>query len=49
MAAEGDGPDVVVTTHPSALLRLRGEPGWEEALDGFVGDLEVAWRAAQAG
>ena len=49
MAAEGDGPDVVITTHPSALLRLRGEPGWEEALDGFVGDLEVAWRAAQTG
>ena len=49
IAAEGDGPDVVITTHPSALLRLRGEPGWEEALDGFVGDLEVAWRAAQAG
>jgi DNA polymerase len=38
---------VVITTHPSALLRLRGEPGWEEAFDGFVGDLETAARAAR--
>jgi DNA polymerase len=38
--------EVVITTHPSALLRLRGEPGWEEAFDGFVADLETAARAA---
>lgn len=47
-AGAGDA-EVLITTHPSALLRLRGEPGWDEALDGFVRDLEVAWRAARPG
>jgi DNA polymerase len=33
---------ILITTHPSALLRLRGKPEWEEAFDAFVADLEVA-------
>ncbi|HWU47898.1 MAG TPA: UdgX family uracil-DNA binding protein [Humibacter sp.] len=33
---------VVVTTHPSALLRLRGKPGWDAAFDAFVADLQTA-------
>ena len=33
---------VVVTTHPSALLRLRGKGGWDEAFDAFVADLRLA-------
>jgi DNA polymerase len=37
---------VLVTVHPSSILRLRGKDGWEEAFDQFVADLEVA--AAQA-
>lgn len=41
-----DGRPVVVTTHPSALLRLRGDPGWDGAYDAFVGDLETAAKAA---
>jgi uracil-DNA glycosylase family protein len=32
----------VITTHPSALLRLRGKGGWDEAFAAFVSDLEVA-------
>jgi DNA polymerase len=40
---EGDGgARVVVTTHPSAVLRLRGKPGWEEAFDALVEDLRTA-------
>jgi DNA polymerase len=48
-----DGPDaapeagVFVTTHPSAVLRLRGKDGFDEAFDRFVGDLEVAASAAR--
>lgn len=32
----------MITTHPSALLRLRGKGGWDEAFAAFVSDLEVA-------
>jgi uracil-DNA glycosylase len=40
---EGDGgARVVVTTHPSAVLRLRGKPGWDEAFDALVKDLRAA-------
>jgi DNA polymerase len=43
----GDGPTaVVVTTHPSALLRLRGRGGWDEAFDALVADLAAAADAA---
>lgn len=45
-SAEPDGPQVVITTHPSALLRLRDRSEWGEAFDGFVGDLRVAAAAA---
>jgi uracil-DNA glycosylase len=37
-----DGTRVVVTTHPSAVLRLRGRPGWDEAFDALVEDLRTA-------
>ena len=40
------GPQVVVTTHPSALLRLRDRSEWDEAFDGLVKDLRVAAAAA---
>jgi uracil-DNA glycosylase family protein len=43
------GYRVLVTTHPSAVLRLRGRPGWEEAFDGLVADLEVAGTALPPG
>jgi uracil-DNA glycosylase family protein len=33
---------VVVTTHPSAVLRLRGKDGYDEAFAGLVGDLRLA-------
>ena len=32
----------LITTHPSALLRLRGHGGWDEAFDALVADLRVA-------
>lgn len=35
------GARVVVTAHPSSVLRLRGRDGWDEALDLLVADLEV--------
>lgn len=35
-------PATVVTTHPSAVLRLRGKDGYEEAFGGLVADLRVA-------
>nr|WP_281169256.1 UdgX family uracil-DNA binding protein [Humibacter albus] len=47
-----DGPptspdaEVFVTTHPSAVLRLRGKDGFEEAFDSFVQDLQVAAQAS---
>ncbi|WP_210649583.1 UdgX family uracil-DNA binding protein [Nocardioides sp. SYSU D00065] len=33
---------VVVTTHPSAVLRLRGRGGYDEAFGGLVADLRLA-------
>ncbi|HWR84547.1 MAG TPA: UdgX family uracil-DNA binding protein [Rhodoglobus sp.] len=42
MVQEVGGRTVLLTTHPSAVLRLRGEPGFEEALDGLVRDLQLA-------
>lgn len=44
----GGPSSVLITTHPSALLRLRGEPGWDQAFDKLVSDLETAARAASA-
>lgn len=41
-----DGRVVLVTTHPSALLRQRDDPGWDAAYDAFVGDLAAAAKAA---
>ncbi|HUG51158.1 MAG TPA: uracil-DNA glycosylase, partial [Terrimesophilobacter sp.] len=38
--------DVVITAHPSAVLRLRGRDGWDEAFDSLVRDLQVAKSAA---
>jgi uracil-DNA glycosylase len=38
---EPDGP-VVVTTHPSAVLRLRGREGYDDAFAGLVSDLRLA-------
>lgn len=40
-------PAVVVTTHPSALLRLRGRDGYDEAFAALVADLETAAAAAR--
>jgi DNA polymerase len=36
----------VVTTHPSAVVRLHGEPGFPEAFDALVRDLRVAATAS---
>ena len=36
------GRAVVITTHPSALLRVRGKGGWDEAFAGLVEDLRTA-------
>jgi len=44
----GDGPDVLVTTHPSAVLRVRGTPEWDAAFDGLVRDLTTAKDAVAA-
>lgn len=44
--AEFGGPQVVITTHPSALLRLRDRSEWGEAFDAFVSDLRMAAAAA---
>jgi uracil-DNA glycosylase family protein len=41
---EGFDAKALVTTHPSAVLRLRGRDGYDEAFDGFVSDLEAARR-----
>lgn len=43
-----EGRAVLVTTHPSALLRLKDDPGWDAAYDAFVADLETAAKAARA-
>jgi DNA polymerase len=40
-----DGPGgrrTVLTTHPSALLRLRAHGGYDEAFDALVDDLRLA-------
>jgi uracil-DNA glycosylase len=39
------GRDTVITTHPSAVLRLRSRGGYAEALAALVADLRVAARA----
>jgi DNA polymerase len=39
------GARVLLTTHPSAVLRLRGKPEWDDAFDGFVADLVAARRS----
>ncbi len=41
------GASVVVTTHPSALLRLRDRSGWDDAFAALVADLATAARAAR--
>ena len=43
-----DGRTALITTHPSALLRLRDDPGWDAAYDAFVADLQNAAKAAAA-
>jgi uracil-DNA glycosylase len=47
VGAAGDGhvPRVLVTAHPSAVLRLRGRDGWDEAFGRLVADLRVAAEA----
>jgi uracil-DNA glycosylase len=35
-------PATLVTTHPSAVLRLRGKEGYADAFDALVADLRVA-------
>jgi uracil-DNA glycosylase family protein len=37
-----NGRATVITTHPSALLRLRDRSDWREAFEGLVADLRVA-------
>jgi DNA polymerase len=41
----GDGPPVLVTVHPSSILRVPGEAARREAFDAFVADLRAAARA----
>lgn len=36
---------VMVTVHPSSVLRLRGRDGWDDAFDAFVSDLRAAAQA----
>jgi DNA polymerase len=43
---ESDGRQVLITTHPSAVVRLRGQDGFDEAYREFVDDLAVAVEAA---
>ncbi|MGB6540912.1 MAG: UdgX family uracil-DNA binding protein [Xanthobacteraceae bacterium] len=45
-----DGTSLIITTHPSLLLRIEDEKGRQMAYRGFVADLKVAARARrQAG
>lgn len=44
---EEQDPPVLVTTHPSALLRLRGRGGWDAAFAELTADLSTAARAAR--
>ena len=41
-----DGSQVLITAHPSAVLRLRGKDGFDEAFDQLVADLATAKAAA---
>jgi len=46
-----DGPDgtgVVITAHPSSILRVRDKPQWREAFAALVADLVVAASEAEA-
>jgi uracil-DNA glycosylase family protein len=45
-AVRGDARAVVVTAHPSAVLRLRGTDDWHDAFGALVADLRVAAEAA---
>jgi DNA polymerase len=44
--AEPDGPRLLATMHPSAVLRMTGSEEREEARRELAADLAVAWRAA---
>ena len=43
------GRDTVITTHPSAVLRLRSRGGYDEALEQLVDDLRTAAAAGDPG
>jgi uracil-DNA glycosylase family protein len=43
---EAEGRRTVITSHPSAVLRLRGKDGYDDAFAGLVADLRVAVEAA---
>lgn len=43
------GRETVITTHPSAVLRLRSRGGYDDALAGLVADLGVAAGAGTQG
>jgi uracil-DNA glycosylase len=43
-----DGTTLVVTVHPSSLLRIEGDDEWHAAYRGFVADLTAAAAAAHA-
>ncbi|MFD1716766.1 UdgX family uracil-DNA binding protein [Georgenia deserti] len=42
LEGEEAAPRVVVTTHPSAVVRLRGKPEFDAAFEEFVADLRAA-------
>ncbi len=44
---EQAGPAVLLTVHPSAVLRLRGTPEWDVAFEELCADLRVAASALQ--
>ncbi|MCP2266577.1 UdgX family uracil-DNA binding protein [Promicromonospora thailandica] len=46
-AADGAEHRVVLTTHPSAVLRLRGTPDYAEAFAALVADLRLAARTGR--
>ena len=41
----GDGPPVLVTVHPSSILRAPDDTARHQAFDAFVADLRAAARA----
>jgi uracil-DNA glycosylase family protein len=43
---QAEGRRTVITAHPSAVLRLRGKDGYDEAFAALVADLRVAVEAA---